>query len=241
MGQIKWNQFNRIATDASGKYVYAIWDRSNGTNSIVQTAFSSDFGVTWINPVAVTGSSIPNLSLDGKEAGVSKIATNASGQYVYAMWERSNGTNFIVQTARSSDFGVTWVNPSTVTGSSIPNLSLDGKGVGGPQITTDASGQNVYAIWGRLSADQTFFFVQTASSSDFGITWVNPSTVTGNSIPNLSIDSVHANDPQITTNASGKYVYAIWYLSSGTNNIQSVNGVFVPKVSFPITMVPKLP
>jgi hypothetical protein len=223
----------QITTDASGKYVYAIWARNNGINAIIQTARSSDFGVTWVNPAAVTGSSIPNLSLDGFDADLPQITTNASGQYVYAIWLIFNGINIIVQTARSSDFGVTWVNPASVTGSSIPNLSLDGGDAFDPQITTDASGQYVYAVWEINNG--TNIIIQAAASFDFGVTWVNPTTVTGSSVPNLSLNGQDAFFPHITTDASGQYVYATW---TRNNGIQAVNG-FAPRVRFPITMVPK--
>ena len=37
----------QITTDSTGKYVYAVWNRSDGSNQIIQVAISSDYGNTW--------------------------------------------------------------------------------------------------------------------------------------------------------------------------------------------------
>jgi hypothetical protein len=81
--------------------------------------------------------------------------------------------------------------------------------------------------------------VQAASSSYFGVKWENPTIVTGSSIPNLSLDGQTAQNPQITTDASGLHVYVIWARSNGTNFIiQAVNGTFISRAHFPITITP---
>ncbi len=37
----------QISTNSYGQYVYLIWAQNDGTNDIVQAAFSSDWGKTW--------------------------------------------------------------------------------------------------------------------------------------------------------------------------------------------------
>ncbi len=204
--------YPQIATDSTGKYVYAVWFRYNNSNFIIQTAISSDYSVNWSNPTTVTGDGgTPNLSDDGRNAFYPQIATDSTGKYVYAVWERRNdGSNGIIQTAISSDYGTTWINPTTVTGDGgTPNLSDDGYGASSAQVTTDSTGRYVYAIWSR--SDGSNAIVQTAISSDYGVTWSNPTAVTGDGgTPNLSDNGQNATSPRITTDSTGRYVYAIW-------------------------------
>ncbi len=206
---------SQIATDSSGNYVYAVWTRSNGTNTISQVAISSDAGVTWQDPTTTPpGTTTPNLSDPGPPGGnafTPQITTNSSGRYVYALWYRSDGSNNIIQLAISSDFGVTWQDPtSTPQGSSIPDLSDTSKSSVRAQITTDSSGKYVYAVWQILDGAKTV--IQAAISSDFGKTWQDPtSTPPTTTSPNLSNSSESADLPQITTDSTGRYVYAIWF------------------------------
>lgn len=211
----------QIATDSSGRHVYAIWKRFSDNVSVIQAVKSSDFGSTWNNPIAVTGSEPPNLSQEKKMANQPKIATDAGGRHVYAIWKRHNGINTVIQTARSFDFGNTWTGPIATTGSSFPDLSQNGRDADMPQIATDAGGKYVYAIWIRSNGSN--WIAQSAKSSDYGLTWTNPTAAFSGKSPNLSQDGQDAMDPQITTDSGGRHVYAIWKKYDGNNTlIQSV-------------------
>ena len=198
----------QITTDSSGRYVYAVWD-DLGVSGTVQVAISSDFGVTWVSPTTTPDGS-PDLASSGESA---QITTDSSGRYVYAVWDEAPGA---VQVAISSDFGVTWVSPTSTPTGVIPDLALSGQFA---QITTDSSGRYVYAVW-EVSGPAA---VQVAISSDFGVTWVSP-TSTPDIPPNLASSGELA---QITTDSSGRYVYAVW----GTPAVQVANGF---KTFFPI-------
>ena len=217
----------QIATDSSGRYVYAVWERSDGINFIIQTAISSDFGVTWVNPTLTPpGTAPPNLSdpgPTGMSSNRAQIATDSSGTYVYAIWQRFDGRNSAIQIAISSDFGVTWVNPTlTPPGTAPPNLSNSTPPAGdakSPQIATDSSGRFVYAIWERDNGIGPNIIIQTAISSDFGVTWGDPTSTPPGTSPNLSVSNQDAFNAQIATDSSGRYVYAVWERSDGRNNI----------------------
>jgi hypothetical protein len=77
-----------VAFDASGNAL-AVWDRSNGTNQIVQSSFRPAGGA-FAAPV--------DLSATGQDASAPQVAFGASGKAI-AVWQRSNGTNEIVQAA----------------------------------------------------------------------------------------------------------------------------------------------
>jgi len=202
---------SQIATDSSGRYVYAVWQRDDGTNLIIQVAISSDFGVTWTDPTTTPGTS-PNLSDPGQDATSAQVATDSTGRYVYAVWHR----NSTIQAAISSDYGVTWTDPTTTPTGTTPNLSDPGSATKA-QVATDSTGRYVYAVWQR--SDGTNLRIQVAISSDFGVTWIDPTITPTGTSPNLSDPGQNAQFPKIATDSSGRYVYTVWYRLDGTNNI----------------------
>jgi hypothetical protein len=199
----------QITCDTTGKYVYAIWGRDDGSNNyIIQVSISSDYGISWIDPSSTpAGTVIPNLSVAGQHAGTPQITTDNTGTYVYAVWYRYDGSNYRIQVAISSDFGVNWSYPP-----SGANISQALHSAQKPQITTDAAGQNVYAIWtiDDLSGNM---IIQVGHSLSYGTSWsADPVQVLPRGI---------ADDPQITTDDTGTYIYAIWSLYfDSTYNIQ---------------------
>ncbi|HEX3911594.1 MAG TPA: PKD domain-containing protein [Solirubrobacteraceae bacterium] len=74
------------ALDAGGN-AFAAWERSNGTNELVEASTHPGAGA-WQAPFA--------LSATGENASTPALAADAQGNAV-AVWERSNGTNQIVQ------------------------------------------------------------------------------------------------------------------------------------------------
>lgn len=215
-------QTPQIATSNEGKYVYTIWNRSNGTNYRTQVSVSSDYGMTWVDPKETPAGTTPDISRAGGNALRSSIATNSTGQFVYAIWKRSNGTYNIIQVAHSSDYGMSWVDPKVVPLKNVsPDISVSNQNSDQPQITTDASGQYVYATWLKFNGSNNI--VQVAISSDYGMSWVYPkSVITSEVTPDLSRKGQNANLPYIICDKSGKYVYVIWARSNGTNNIIQV-------------------
>ncbi len=208
-----------ITTDASGRYIYAIWDRDEAAITIIQVAISSDFGQTWQDPTTTPpGTTTPNLSDSGQPADHPHIVTDNSGRYVYATWFRNDGIDDIVQVAISSDFGQTWQDPtSTPSDLGTPNLSDSGQTAFEPHIVTDSSGKYVYVIWQRSNGTEDI--IQIAISSDFGKTWQDPTTTPpGTTTPNLSVSGAQADEPQVTTDSSGRYVYAVWDRVNGSGN-----------------------
>lgn len=216
----------QIATDATGQYVYAIWNREHNTtnNSVIQVVISSDYGVSWTNPTTVTGSATPDLSINTKFSNKPEIATDATGQYVYAIWHIYDSTTlkYGVQCAISSDYGVSWSNPTTVTGNSAANLTDNTNNVMNSQIITEDSGRYVYVIWQIYVTASEKYIVQTVKSSDYGVSWEKPTTVTGNTIPDLSVRTKDAYYPQIATSANGQYVYGIWNRKDNETNKNTI-------------------
>ncbi|NGX35421.1 MAG: hypothetical protein K1000chlam1_00244 [Candidatus Anoxychlamydiales bacterium] len=80
----------QITTDCSGRYVYAVWRRiDDGTGeNVIQTNFSSDFGITWENPNTTPTGLPPDLSDSSRDAYEPQIIIDSLGRYVYAIWRR---------------------------------------------------------------------------------------------------------------------------------------------------------
>ena len=132
----------QIAVNAAGNAT-AVWQRSDGTNNIIQ-AKTKPFGGSWQN--------IPDdISATGQDAFLPQIAVDAAGNAT-AVWQRSDGTNVIVQ-ATTKAFGKSWQeNPD--------DLSAAGQDALEPQIAMDAAG-NATAVWAINS--RTSGFVESST------------------------------------------------------------------------------
>ncbi|MFW9873900.1 MAG: sialidase family protein [Candidatus Thorarchaeota archaeon] len=208
----------QIITDDTGQYVYAVWRLFDGPDKRIQVAISSDFGVTFQNPTATPASDgPPNLSNPGQNAETPQIVTNSTGQYVYAVWRKSHGSERRAQVAISSDFGITFQDPTvTPATDGPPNLSPLGLKADIPQITTNSTGEYVYATW---RAQESKKRVQVAICSDFGVTFQDPTTTSApDGPPNLSNPDENAQENQVITDNTGQYVYAVWRKSQGAVN-----------------------
>lgn len=227
--------FPQIATSSDGKYVYAVWISNDGINDLIQFNFSSNYGVDWSDPATTPGDS-PYLSVNGQDSENPQIATSDSGKYVYATWSRkNNGTNTVIQVAISSDYGITWINPLSTTGTNHlpPNLSIDNVNSLGCQLTTNSSGRNVYAVWSSGAPSN----IQFAASLDYGASWLNPITTSlSTTSPNISQSGQNATGQEVATNVNGDKVYLIWNRKNdGTHDvIQVSDGINLPYIHFPV-------
>ena len=72
----------QVVSSADGGTLTAVWDRFDGSNTIIQSATSTDAGATWSTPV--------DLSAAGRNASVPQLAAAADGATVTAVWSRSD-------------------------------------------------------------------------------------------------------------------------------------------------------
>lgn len=176
-----------MAVGAAGDAI-AIWIRSNGTNAIVQ-ASHRPAGGAWQLPAA-------NLSAAGQSADDPKVALDALGNAV-AVWDRSNGTNDIVQ-ASSRPAGAVWQAPE--------NLSAVGQDAASADVDL-GSGGNAVAVWRRSNG--TNDIVQAAMRAAAGA-W--------EMAKDLSAPGEDAGQARVALNESGNAV-AVWRRADGTNYV----------------------
>ena len=218
-------------TDSSAQYIYITWEN---TTDDIKVFASSDFGMTWTD------------TTDGSfgTGSIPQIITNSTGEFVYLTWVNTSNN---IKTFVSSDFGQTWTDttgpfakgtsPQIITNSSgqfvyltmktttdailifvssdfgqtwtdvDPTGTIFGDGFN-PEITTDNLGKYGYAIWREDTTDNIKIFF----SQDFGATWNDVSE---------SLDIFGDGFfPQITTDSSGRYTYAIWQKTSSDSAIK---------------------
>lgn len=118
----------QIAVDNSGTVV-AIWYRSNGSTTVIETA-SMPLGGQW--------STVSDLSDPSQDASDPQIKIAANGDAI-AAWKISNGQNFVIQ-AVQKPYKSTWQIPVT--------LSQPGQDAVNPQLAVDSYGNGI-ALWQR--------------------------------------------------------------------------------------------
>ena len=227
----------QLALDGAGNAI-AVWSRSNGTNTIIQTA-TRPVGGPWQAPL--------ELSIAGQNASEPQLAVDGAGDAV-AVWRRYDGANYIVQAA-SRQAGGTWQQPL--------DLSAAGQNAEAPQVAIDSAGDAI-AVWSRSDGTNT---ILQASSRVAGGAWQTPidlsatgwsaaspqiaiapsgdavavwrrATGAGTLIERaskppggywqpplpLSAAGQNASEPQLAVNGAGDAL-AIWLRSDGTNTI----------------------
>ncbi len=165
----------------------AIWRRSNGTNTIIQAA---------TRPPGGSFGPAEDLSASGQDANAPQIAIGPDGTAT-AVWQRDNGTNFIVQ-ARTRP-------PGGSFGPAV-NLSAGGQDTLFPQIAIGADG-TANAVWQRSNG--TNFIVQAAT---------RPPGASFGPAEDLSESGQDAVSPRIAMGPDGAAT-VVWQRSDGSNTI----------------------
>ena len=182
--------------------ISAIWAKNDGTNDIIQSSYSSDFGQTWSTPI--------NLSVSGENAAEPRFSNDNKISNLYAIWKRFDGFNDIIQFSSSKDFGINWITPN--------NLSDLGQNAFTSHITTGIFNNKIYALWARSNSandwarpSATNDIIQFIKSVDGGITW--------STIEALSLVGQGASNPQISIDQLHFNLSTIWKRSNGVNDI----------------------
>jgi hypothetical protein len=183
--------FPHVAMDNAGDAV-AVWYRGNGTNNIAQAAVLPAGG-TWQTP--------EDLSAVGENALNAAVGMDPAGDAV-AVWQRSDGTNQIVQAA---------ARPAGGSFGSSVDLSAAGENALAPQVAIDQAGDAV-ATWQRSNG--TNVIIQT-STRPAGGTFSLP--------VDQSATGEDAEFPDVAMDQAGDAI-AMWDRSNGTNPVVQAAG-----------------
>jgi hypothetical protein len=168
----------QVALDGVGDTT-VVWDRVDGTNTIVQAL---------TRPRSGSSSTTVNLSAAGQNASVPQVAVDQAGDAV-VVWQRSNGTNEIVQAATQQ-----------AGGSFSAPLDLSAVGQNGtvPQVSVDQAGDAV-VLWDH---NFTVAFANRLAGGSFS----------------AQADITNAGSPQVALDQAGDAV-AVWDRNDGSNFI----------------------
>ena len=124
---------NPQVASAPGGLTLAVWQRSDGANTIVQAAVQAAGATTWSGPV--------DISQPGQSATNPQVAMYENGDAI-AVWQRSNGTNAIVQSSSRPVASGIW--------QPVVDLSASGQDSVRAKIATDSAG-TATAVWRRTN------------------------------------------------------------------------------------------
>jgi len=139
---------------SNGSVITAVFGQYDGSHYRVQSARSTNNGLTWSTPVY--------LSAPGGTANQARLTTD--GSRVTATWRWNDGSNFRIQSAFSLNGGLTW--------SAVTTVSEVGQSTLAPRVATD--GTTITIAWERLVANVA---IAAATSTDGGQTWSTPATL----------------------------------------------------------------
>jgi putative cell wall-binding protein len=166
----------QLVTD--GTSITAAWTRSDGITKDIQASVSGDSGTTWSTPTTV--------SVPGRYADSPELLTD--GTTVMAVWTGTEGGAFRVQFSSSTDAGLTWTRPTTVSA---------GQWDADPELVV--AGSKIIVAWQNFNSVGPHR-IYTTSSSDGGSTWRSP-------VP-ISRDGQNAFSPQLLT--AGSSTTVVW-------------------------------
>jgi hypothetical protein len=123
-----------VAVDPQGN-AYFTWRRSNGSHFIIQGRKRNANG---------TLSAVQDLSAPGQSAFDPQVAVDSLGN-AYFTWQRSDGSDLIVQFRRRAANGAL---------GSVQGLSAPGEGANQSGVAVDSQG-NAYFVWRRSNGSNT--------------------------------------------------------------------------------------
>lgn len=210
--QGRTSQYPQVALSSDGAHAIAVWYRSNGSNNIVQTrsATIADGVQSW--------GAVTDLSATGRDASAPQVALSSDGTHATAVWQRSNGSNWIVQSKSATLEG------ATSTWGGVSELSPTGQNGDTAQIGLSADGSKATLVWHQN--DTHFWTVQTSSAT------VSGTTATWGAATQISASGQDATNQQMALSSDGERAVASWQRYDGNNEIvQAVTGTVSGTVS----------
>jgi len=217
------NSYNpQISLSADGSKATAVWRGSDGSNTIIQSASATLIGsnATW--------SAVTDLSVAGQNASRSRVALASDGTMAMAIWDRSDGLNYIIQSSAAA------ISGNIASWSSVTDLSVAGQNALSPNIALSTNGENASAIWFRHDGSNNV--IQSAS------TVLTGNTAKWDTAMDLSGTGHNAESPQIALSSDGTKATAVWkYKYNDFNSyIQSASLLLPPQDEGDFFVIPLL-
>jgi len=185
--------FQQIAVGPDGTTT-VVWRRYNGANWIIQAATRAAGALGFGAP--------EDLSATGRDATRPEVAMG-SGGLTTVVWQRSNGSNTIVQAATRAVGAATFGAPE--------DLSAAGQDAEVPQVAIGVDGA-ITAVWRRIDAGPTQSIIQVATRAAGAAGFGAPA--------DLSPAGQFGFDPKIAVDPDGSAT-AVWSLNGSSYIIQT--------------------
>ncbi|HEX6780663.1 MAG TPA: glycosyl hydrolase [Solirubrobacterales bacterium] len=180
-----------------------IWNRFDGSSWVIQAQRLSAAG-------AAEGS-VLNLSASGRSAAEPQLAVDSDG-VATAVWDRYDGSIFVVQARRVDSGGALLAGPV--------NLSAGGRDAADPQVDTAPDGRAT-VLWSRYDGGN--WIVQRRDLADDG---------TLGSVAGLSAPGRGAGDPVVAWGEDGTLA-TVWRRFAGAGDVVQANTVPKPETPPP--------
>lgn len=177
-----------IAVDAPN--AVCTWLLNQNSNYFLQASRSVDSGITW--------QTVNTLSSSNQNANNPVFSFDSSGNGI-CVWQKFNGTNTLVQAARTTNKGVSWSTPVFV--------SLPGEDVSKITVKCGTNG-NAICAW---QVGSSIYSIKASKTNDGGLSWSTPVSFSTNGVwPQIGFDSSHNRFCLIWGNyyLGGYYIYA---------------------------------
>jgi PKD domain len=178
----------RMAVDQQGDAV-AVWERSNGSNDVVQASVRPVTAGAWQPPV--------DLSAAGANTQYATVGSDARGDAV-AVWQSYDGTEYTVWAAIRPEATGTWQAPVQLSALGVFTMT--------PQVAVDPQGDAI-VVWTYYDDIDHHFLVQ-ADRRLAGGGWEAP--------VQLSAFGQGAQNPQVGFDAQGDAV-VVWDRYDGSH------------------------
>ena len=183
--QTSFNNARCIASGVGG-ILHVVWmDRRDG-NAEIYYKRSSDQGINWS----------PDLRLTNNPDSSKFPAVAAAGDDVHIVWIDHRSNTYSIYYKRSSDQGISW-SPEVRLSDNTANSSLP---------TVWSAGPEVHSVWEDWRGSKTQVYYK--HSSDGGTTWSSNSSLTSDTLNNVS--------PSVSS--SGSNVHVVWSKRSSVIN-----------------------
>jgi hypothetical protein len=223
----------RVAADGAGIWI-AVWRTgeliTSGIDDDAETfsASSTDNGLTWSQPVLLSGNSTA-----ASDVGSVNISTDKSGVWIATwgkLWGSVNGVpsnERDILFARSTDNGATWSDAAYLSGEDTPGDGSDWD----LSLTSDHNG-NWVAVWMNTTPyspipEENLSNQFVSRSSDGGLTWSIPALLNPDGVSAPGFDF----GPRISTDGLGTWI-VVWESSKALGNPTGddyVNFIYISK------------
>jgi hypothetical protein len=182
-----------VTSSIDGSRQAVSWGQVESALTRVYVAVSDDSGVTWDDSTA--------LSVAGRNAAFADMAMTDDGLNMVNGWKRFDGSDWPAQATGSSDGGVTWSAPAT--------LSAPVADIFNPDVAIAAQSTRRVMIWERGVIPRLI----QATVSDDSASWATP--------VDLSAGSGNATTPKVAISDDGQQIVSVWSEFFSTFQIQT--------------------